>query len=62
MYNEITVTFDKTQEDIPTLVVCKEVYNPFSTNYEKHVVNVIVGNKAVTIWNELINNQKGAKE
>ena len=54
--NKIIVTFDKSQEDIPTLVVAEEGWNYLSPSIV--VKNVITGDRAVQIWEEL----KGMKK
>ena len=54
--NKIIVTFDKTQEDIPTLVVAEEGWSNLSPSIV--VKNVITGDRAVQIWEEL----KGMKK
>ena len=43
--NKIIVTFDKSQEDIPTLVVAEEGWNYLSPSIV--VKNVITGDRAV---------------
>ena len=54
--NKIIVTFDKSQEDIPTLVVAEEGWSYLSPSIV--VKNVITGDRAVQIWEEL----KGMKK
>lgn len=54
--NKIIVTFDKSQEDIPTLVVAEEGWNYLSPSIV--VKNVITGDRALQIWEEL----KGMKK
>lgn len=54
--NKLIVTFDKSQEDIPTLVVAEEGFAYLSPSIV--VKNVITGDRAVQIWNEL----KGMKK
>ena len=54
--NKIIVTFDKSQEDIPTLVVAEEGWSYLSPSIV--VKNVITGDRAVQIWKEL----KGMKK
>lgn len=49
--NKITVTFDKSSEDIPTLVVIKDMGLMFSDSI--NIINVITGDEAVEIWNKL---------
>lgn len=52
MDNKFYITFDKSQEDIPTLVVFTESY--FSlTGPSVKVLNVITGDRAVAMWEEL---------
>lgn len=45
------VTFDKSNEDIPTLVVSRESY--FALMPGTEIVRVITGSDAERIWNEL---------
>lgn len=54
--NKIIVTFDKSQEDIPTLVVAEEGWSYLNPSIV--VKNVITGDRAVQIWEEL----KGMKK
>ena len=54
--NKIIVTFDKSQEDIPTLVVAEEGWSYLSPSIV--VKNVITGYMVVRIWEEL----KGMKK
>lgn len=51
MNNELIITLDKSQEDIPTLVVARESWNFLNPSIE--VVKVITGNKALEIWKQL---------
>lgn len=57
MNNRLIVTFDKSQEDIPVLLVSQE--NMFGSIYgggsSFTVLNTITGDKAVDIWNKLKN-------
>lgn len=45
------VTFDKSNEDIPTLIVGRESYFPLGPGID--IVNVIMGDKAIRLFNEL---------
>ena len=49
--NKYIVTFDKSNEDIPTLIVSRETYFALSPGMD--IVSVITGDKAVRIFNEL---------
>lgn len=49
--NKLIVTFDKSQEDIPTLVVAEEGWNIL--NPSLIVTNVITGDKAIEMWGML---------
>ena len=49
--NRYIVTFDKSNEDIPTLIVGRESY--FSLNPVMDIIRVVTGSEAVRIWNEL---------
>lgn len=52
------VTFDKSNEDIPTLIVGRESY--FALGPGTDVVSIITGDKAIRLFNELSN--KAEKE
>jgi len=56
MDNKFYITFDKSQEDIPTLVVFAESY--FLTGPSMKVINVITGDRAVAMWDELKGKEK----
>ena len=51
--NNYIISFDKSKNDVPTLVVMRESYliYPFDPTIE--VVNIITGDKAVRIFEEL---------
>ena len=49
--NKYIVTFDKSNEDIPTLVVARESW--FSLMPSTEIVQVVTGDEAVRIWNKL---------
>lgn len=49
--NKYIVTFDKSNEDIPTLIVGKESYFALSPGMD--IVNVITGDKAIRLFNEI---------
>lgn len=49
--NKCMVTFDKSNEDIPTLVVARESFFAFAPGMD--VIKVITGDKAVRVWNDL---------
>jgi len=49
----IIVTFDKSQEDIPVLLVGHENLFNFGTGPNFTIDNMITGTKAVEIWNDL---------
>ena len=51
MSRAITVTFDKTEEDIPCLCVTRQVFFFFLN--EIYVDKVITGEKAERLWDEL---------
>lgn len=60
--NKIIVTFDKSQEDIPTLVIAEEGWSYLNPSIV--VKNVITGDKAIQIWTELkgMNKRGGENE
>lgn len=49
--NKYIVTFDKSNEDIPTLIVSRETY--FALIPGMDIVSVITGDKAIRLFNEL---------
>ena len=49
--NKYIITFDKSNEDIPTLVVSEENY--FALNPSMNIVKIFTGKEAVRIWNKL---------
>ena len=57
--NNYIISFDKSKDDVPTLVVMRESYliYPFDPTYD--VVKTITGDKAVRIFEELT--KKGEK-
>lgn len=51
MSKAITVTFDKTEEDIPCLCVARQVFSLYGN--EMYIDKVITGEKAERLWDEL---------
>ena len=51
MSRAITVTFDKTEEDIPCLCVARQVFSLYGN--EMYIDKVITGEKAERLWDEL---------
>lgn len=51
MSRAITVTFDKTEEDIPCLCVARQVYSLYGN--EMYIDKVITGERAEKLWDEL---------
>lgn len=49
--NKYIVTFDKSNEDIPTLVVAREPF--FSINPSVDIIRVFTGAEAEKLWNAL---------
>lgn len=49
--NKYVVTFDRSNEDIPTLVVGRESF--FTLSPSMDIIRVITGSDAVRIWGEL---------
>lgn len=47
------ITFDKSNEDIPTLIVARE--SCFSLTPSLDIVNIITGDEAVRIFNKITN-------
>ena len=51
LMSKYIVTFDKSNEDIPTLVVSKESF--FALGPGMDIIQVITGDEAINIWNKL---------
>ena len=51
MSKTITVTFDKTEEDIPCLCVARQVFSLCGN--EIYIDKVITGERAEKLWDEL---------
>ena len=51
MSRAITVTFDKTEEDIPCLCVARQVFSLYGN--EMYIDKVITGERAERLWDEL---------
>lgn len=51
MSKTITVTFDKTEEDIPCLCVASQVLSLYGN--EMYIDKVITGERAEKLWDEL---------
>lgn len=49
--NKYIVTFDKSNEDVPTLVVGRESF--FALTQGMDIINIITGEKAIKLFNEL---------
>ena len=49
--NKFYITFEKSQEDIPTLIIFTESWSLTGNNYK--IQNVITGERAVQMWEEL---------
>lgn len=49
--SKITVTFDKSSEDIPTLMIARDRGYLFGDSMD--IINVITGDEAVELWNKL---------
>ena len=56
MTNKIYITFDKSNEDIPTLVVFTEGWSLTGSNMT--VQNIITGDRAVELWDRLTKKEK----
>lgn len=59
MTGKLIVTFDKSQEDIPTLVVSKEGWSIIYPSME--ITNVFTGKKAESLWRKLTQNESDGK-
>lgn len=55
--NKLIVTYDKSQEDIPTLVIAEEGWGFLSPSMS--VINVITGEKATQMWDMLKGQKNG---
>lgn len=56
MNNRLIVTFEKSQEDIPVLIVGMENHMAYITGGPSiNIINMFTGNKAIEIWNTLEN-------
>lgn len=51
MSKTITVSFDKTEEDIPCLCVARQVFSLYGN--EMYIDKVITGERAEKLWDEL---------
>ena len=58
MSDKLILTFDKSNEDIPVLIIAKEGYGGFMSAPELHIKNIITGDRAVQIYNELLNKEE----
>lgn len=57
MNNKLIITLDKSQEDIPALVVAKEGWSLLNPSID--VINVITGDDAIKIWEKLKEKKNG---
>ncbi len=66
MNEKLTVVFDKSNEDVPVLVVARENGLGFLSGSTMQVINTITGQKAIDIWcaldKDYENRQKTIKE
>ena len=53
MSDKFTVTFDKSDEDIPVLMVGREGYGGFMSAPTMNIQKVITGDRAVQLYDEL---------
>ena len=59
MNNRLIITFEKSQEDIPVLIVGMENHMAYITGGPSlTIINMFTGDKAVEIWNTLENKRK----
>lgn len=58
--NKYTVTFEKSNEDIPTLIVARE--NLFAIVPSIDIIRVITGPEAEKLWSELSGKAESRKE
>lgn len=61
MFTKYYITFDNSQDDTPVLVVGKENSGYFLSSPTIDITNVITGNRAVELWDELTKNEKRAE-
>lgn len=53
MSDKFTVSFDKSDEDIPVLIVMREGYSSYLSAPSMNIKKVITGDKALQLYNEL---------
>ncbi len=53
MLDKFTVTFDKSEEDIPVLIVAREGYGGYLSAPTMNIKKVITGDRALQLYNEL---------
>ncbi len=58
MSDEFTVSFDKSEEDIPVLIVMREGYSSYLSAPSMNIKKVITGDRALQLYNELTENKE----
>lgn len=61
MSDKLIITFDKSNEDVPVLMVATEGFLSL-TGYSTNIINVITGEEAVRLWRELSKKTKTKKD
>ena len=62
MNDRLIITFEKSQEDIPVLIVGRENAISYITGGPSiTIINMFTGDKAIEIWNTLENKRKKEK-
>ena len=62
MNDKLLITFEKSQDDIPVLIVGRENHMTYITGSPSFtIINIFTGDKAVEIWNTLENRRKKEK-
>lgn len=49
--NKVIVTYDRSNEDIPTLIIARDTVGIFSPGID--VVKILTGKQAVDLWDKL---------
>lgn len=58
MSDKFTVSFDKSEDDIPVLIVMKEGYSSYLLGPTMNIKKVITGDRALQLYNELTENKE----
>lgn len=61
MSDKFTVSFDKSEDDIPVLIVMREGYAGIMSAPTINIKKVITGDRALQLYNELTENKEVIK-